>query len=272
MVKNGLKAALVSLSLVLTLSCTIAPTYSRRDIDKSIKKICEEEFNINVKSWLVQDTIWVYAPFKKVFDDNFSWEKETLENVRKIFLALSRVLLSMDERPSFFIFVVSDVEKSGSDLYYIGFIPDMMKMQKLFISLGQWQEREVIMSFLNPQALGDYQGYHIKKYNLTMGEFISYLINQNVRKYFTAPQTKDVFQINNLKTGYANGKLSILLDISVIKDDATGLADPLRVTKETAGKLLKIYSDFDEISEIEIIDAVNNRQHSYSKKELLGGS
>ncbi|MBU1122781.1 MAG: hypothetical protein ABIH71_02290 [Candidatus Omnitrophota bacterium] len=268
MVKSVLKAVLVSFFL-LTISCNIAPTYSRQDVDKSIKKICDEEFNIPVEAWLIEDTFWVYAPFKEVFDDSFQWNQETLENVRRIFLSLSRVLLSVDRPPSFFAFVISDVEKIGADLYYIGFIPDMVKMQTLFISLGQWQEREVIINSLNPQALGDYTGAHINKANITMGEFISYLINQEIRKHFNTPLTKDNFQIVNLKTVYVDTTLNVTFNIMIIKNDMPNLEDPFQVIKETTKKFLKIYNDYAEITEVKIIDTAANKHYTYSKKDLL---
>lgn len=268
MAKNVLKAALFSLALLI-ISCNIAPTYSRQDIDKSIKKICREEFNLTVEAWLLSDTVWVYAPFKQVFNDDLQWDKATLENVRRIFLALSRVLLSTDKPPSFFAFVIADVQKLGADLYYIGFIPDMVKMQKLFISLGQWQEREVIINSTNPQALGDYSGRHIDKYDFTMGEFISYLINQDIRKFFMSAPVKNAFQINDVKTRYIDGTISILLNITPINKENQDSISPFETAKETARKFLKIYSEFDDILEVTIIDAANNKIQTYSAQSLL---
>lgn len=268
MVKSVRKILLFSIPIIFLLSCSISPTYSRKDIDKVIKNICKEEFDLDVGAWGVGDTTWIYAHFEKLLDENNQFDKAVTENIRKIFLSLRRVILSIEKPPKFYCFVASDIKEMGADLYYIGFIPDMIKLQMNLISLNESQEREVFFNFLNPQAIGDNEGKHIQKYDITMGEFISYLVKQSIERKFTAPEVKDNFQVNDLRAYYLNGKLGIIFDI-MIKEYKEGLPEPFEEAKKAVKKFLKIYDSSGDIVEIEIFDTFNKKRRFYSRGALF---
>ena len=115
MAKNARKILLFSL-LILLSACAIPPTYSRKDISATIKRICKDEFNLQVTVWDYGDTVWVYAPMKLVDDEgklnitkDNRWKEEVSEDMRKISVSLNRVFLSIDKPPKFYCFIRSNI-------------------------------------------------------------------------------------------------------------------------------------------------------------------
>ncbi|MFA5008853.1 MAG: hypothetical protein WC546_06515 [Candidatus Omnitrophota bacterium] len=270
-IKKALPKLLFSfLAFFFLISCDnkpAAPTYSRKDIESTIKSLCTKEFNIEVKVWEVGDTIWVYSPFEKIVNSKGELDKDVSDKIRKIFLSLRRVILSMDKRPKFYCFVASDINV-GFDLYYAWYVRDLVMFETGYISLGNFQEREAFIHALNTKALGDTQGDHISRYDINLGEFISYLIKQNIEKKFTEEKLKDNFKINDLHVKYYNKRLEIDFDIEVTKYKE-GLLYPFDETVAVTKNILKIYDYPEEISEVTINDAFNKKSRLYTRKALI---
>jgi hypothetical protein len=257
---------LFSFILVFLTSCAgSSPSYSRKEIGKVIAKICKEEFNINIKVWEEGNTIWLYAPYESVLDEEGTWNKNISTDIRRIFLSLRRVILSVDKRPEFYCFVVSDIKKIGADIYYAGYVKDLMMVELGYLPPEEFENREVFIRLPNPKALGDIEGTHIERHDITMGEFISYLVRQSLEKGFTADKVKNFFQINNIQADYDKGRLKISTDIKV-KDYKAELPDPFEETKKIVRRYLEIYNPQD-IVEVEIDDTIKNR--AYNKRTLL---
>ncbi|MCP4653236.1 MAG: hypothetical protein GY858_07630 [Candidatus Omnitrophica bacterium] len=269
MAKNVLLIQLCSLLALSTISCSPTPvssTYSRNEIEDILKKICHQEFDIDVHAWNVGDTFWIYASFNKMLNDDNQLDKEAIDKIQKILLSIQRVVLSMDKPPKFYFFVAADI-KIGADLFYIGFTPDMVKYQLGFISRGEIQERKVSNYLPNPGAIGDLEGKHIPKYELTMGEFISYLIRQNLQDKFNAEEFKKHFQVLDLRCYYYNKSLGIMFNIKVI-DEKEGLPSPFEEAIKTVKKYLTIYG-FKDVIEIEINDTANKKRRLYTLNALM---
>lgn len=186
MAKKDLKTAfLLSITLLAVSSCiNISPTYKRNNIEKEVKRICAEEYGLDVTVEEAGDTIWVCASFDNLIDKSGKYDKEILKKVGEITFSLRRVLLSMDKPPKFYVFTASDTKDIGADLMIAGFIPDLVKLQLQFISRGEFLKRRYINLVSDKKALGDKTGRHIKKTNITMPEFISLLIKQEILNTF----------------------------------------------------------------------------------------
>lgn len=268
MVKNALKSILISSFIILATACSTSPTYSRKDITNIIPEICKKEFNLDVKSWEIGETIWIYAPFQRLVGSDSKIDPKISENIGKVFHTITRTILSMDKPPKFYIFVSSDINDIGVDLYYIGFIPDIVQFQLEFISLDQIRQRQFIFNTLNPKALGDKEGAHLKKYDISMGEFIAYLSKQAMEEKFIISRYKDNFDVESLRSYYYNNKLGLVFSIR-IKQYKENLPYPFEEAKTIIKKFIKIYPDFEDISEIEITDTFAKKTRFYTKKALL---
>jgi hypothetical protein len=254
--------------IIFSISCSITPpTYSRKDIDTAIKNLCQKEFNIKVNVWETGDTIWVYCPFENIFDKNGKINNDVSEKVRKIFLSFRRVILSMDKRPEFYCFVESDT-KVGADIYYVWNIMDLVMLETNYISLGQFEERAASFYSSSQEAKTDTEGKHIPKYDITLPEFISYLIRQNIERYFASDKNKDNFKINEMRAKYASGRLDISFNIAVTKPKE-GLTNPFNEAEIIAKKFLKIYNYPPQIREVVITDTLTKRSRLYSRQALI---
>ena len=271
MAKNVLSPLLISI-LLLSSSCSVSPTYSRSEIAGVVQKMCKEEFDMDVQAWDMGKTLWIYAPVDNLLTEEIKLDPEAIITIRRVFLSLRRIILSMGTPPDFYAFVVSEVKGKGMDLYYIGFVPDIVKFQLGMISIAQMQEREVFIDIANEEALGDLTGEHIAKFDLTMGEFIAYLVRQELLRTFTAKDILPLVEINDIDTYYYNGKLGVMFDIQ-IKNDAEKPAEleipnPFDTAVDAVKKFLKIYS-FKDVYEIEINDTFLGKKRSYSKAALF---
>ena len=271
MAKCALKNLLANIVLLFFVaSCSIPPTYSRKNIVDTIKRICRDEFNIEVNAWDIGDTIWVHTP-SKIFDetgkwnviDNTRWSEEVSEQSRKIYSTLQRVLLSIDHPPKFYCFIMSDIDKFGLDWYRIVFIPDIIKYSFEQYAIGYVSSEEINKRFVSfyqqtTQALGDKKGSHIKKYDMSMGEFIALLAKQEIESEFYRQDRRKNFDVNNLDIIYSKGKLDISFEI-MIKKYEENLPDPMTKTTEIVKRLLGIYSEFHDIAKTTIRDDFNKK-------------
>jgi len=239
-----------------------------QEIDQAIKDICKKEFNIDVSVWPLKDTVWVYAPFEELVSKDGQWNKEASEDIKNIFLALSRVFLNIDKPPEFYCLAASNIKDSGADIYFMGFVPDMIKFQMGFISLKEREERIVIRPMFNPAAIGDKEGRHIIKHKVTRGDFIAFLVRQSMERKFASAELKDFFQINELFTYYGQGSLEVTFDIEPL-GQKENLPEPFEEAKKILKKFLSIYCPCPDIVEIEINDTFNNKDRFFSKKALL---
>lgn len=267
MAKNAVRIIFFSILLIFFSSCDISPTYSRKNIENIIADICKKEFNLDVKVWGIGDTVWIYIPLENLIGSDNQIDKNVLEKMRLVNLSLERAILSMDKPPKFYSFVVSDI-KNGIDAYSVGFIPDMIKARIDLISRNDMAERGVFLIFNNAKALGDSQGEHVIKYDMSMGEFISYLIKQDMEKKFNAKEIQDYIKVNDLRTKYYKGRLEIDFDI-MIKKYTEKLLYPFDEALSITKRVLGAYDYPSEITEVTINDVLNKKSRLYTRRALI---
>ena len=271
MQRNTLKNLLLNLCAILLISCSSRPTYSRQDIADVIKRICKDEYKIEVGAWSVGDTVWVYTPFKffdesgKLLITNGGPLPEELSKLsRNIVGSITRAFLNMDKPPRFCCLVRSDTEQYGMDLYEIAFVPDQMQFllasyaTEQFLSSQEIDERVVKFQFFTPEAMRDEEGIHIQKYDLSVEEFVVLSIQQKLLQEFAAENAQDNYLINDLTVDYAEATLKISFDIR-IKKYKEGLIIPFEKAEEITKKVLDIYGRFSAITGAEIVDQFKNQ-------------
>ncbi len=268
MAKNGLKILLISIFILSNLSCTtnLTSSYPRKNIEQIIKELCRKEFDIEANAWLIGETLWVYVPFGGIIDQSGQPTASFTKNTRRIFLTLRRAFLNMDNPPRFYCFVLSDTEEKGFDLYRIGFVRDFIKSQMGLISLNQINQRVVVLSAENKQALGDKEGKHITTYDISIGDFIGYLVRQQLNNIFIAYPNQ--VEIREIQSYYQQGKLGLIFDIK-IKEGDQEVPEPFSKTKEIIKKYLEIYNQPESIVEIEITDGSAGKRSIFTQAALF---
>ncbi|MBU2250952.1 MAG: hypothetical protein KKH25_01700, partial [Candidatus Omnitrophica bacterium] len=225
MAKNVLKKNIFSLCLLIFISCSTPPTYSRKDIDKVIKNIAQSDFKTKINAWAVGDTVWVFAPIK-LFNEQGKLkvnkegrlDEDLFETTRKISESINRALLNIESLPTFYCFIKSDILRTGGvdllrlDSYDLVFIPDQIRLQIISWALGipvstkELSERVVTVQIpsIDSEILKDIEGNYIHKYDIPLTEFILLLIQQNIIRTFLSAEHKDDYEFNDLTMGYAS--------------------------------------------------------------------
>lgn len=266
MARNAQKALLINFILIFFLSCTIPPTYSRKNIDEAITTICKDEFGIEVKVKSSGDTLWVYAPFSGLIHED-EWDKAVQESLRKISIALLRLFLSMKNPPRFFCILTSDIEEPGMDVYFIGYTPDMIKFNMGFISQSEYMKRKIILGFSNPEAVGDTRGLHLQEYDISMGEFIAGLAKQAIEKKLTSAPLNSDFKLTSITTDYLVNTLKVGLDLRPLSLQKSSV-NPYDEIKSIVQEILSIYNSLDDITEIEVNNRFTGDVFVYSAEDL----
>lgn len=274
MLKPSLKNLLLSVFALALISCSVPPTYSRQDISEVIKKICKNEYGMEVNAWLVDETLWVHAPIK-LFDESGKLkineegkaDEDLSESLRKISQSIQRALLNMDSPPIFYCLIKSDIQRLGGiDLirmnhYELVFVPDQIKLTlgtyglATLISTKEFENRIILMQapFIANKLLKDNYGRRIDKYNIPLSEFISLLTHQRIFNAFSLPEIKDNFEINNIEVKYKRRMLEVNFDIR-IKKYKEKIPVPLKRIEEIVQKTLDSYSSFIDIQKAQIND------------------
>jgi hypothetical protein len=265
-----LNKAVLSLFLLAFCGCSIStsPTYTRKDIVKAIESLCKKEFNISIKAWDTGNTLWIYNSYTDILDKKNHLSPDVEKNTSNIFLVIKRLILSTDNPPKFFAFVVSGTKDPGYDIYYIGYTPDIVKLEMQFISVGEFQNRTVIVNSSNPEAINDTKGDHLPIHDIEIGQFISYLCRQNLENEFSTGELKQYYQVSSVNGSYEDNTIRLNFKIQKIKDKE-GLPVLFDEAKKIIKKLLDTYKDsslLKDITGIEITDLENNHGRFYSIK------
>ncbi|MDD3297155.1 MAG: tetratricopeptide repeat protein [Candidatus Omnitrophica bacterium] len=279
MLKKSLKSLPLSLLVLLLVSCSTPPTYSRKDIADVIRNICKNEYGISVSAWSFGNTLWIYAPLN-IFnasgefntDDKGELNDDLSQNMRNIQQSIVRAFLNMDSPPLFYCFVKSDINQHGVDLYTAAFVPDQMRFilnqegLNIMVPSGELAEKMIDFSFFNPAALEDSQGSHIQKYDISMDEFIGLLLYQKMLRFFLPLEAKKNVQINNITLDHKNKALQLRFDI-IIKEDKKNTPLPLEKALEITKNVMGVYKEYSNITSVIIEDIANNRTETLSFPE-----
>ncbi len=234
--------------LIFVLSCfflagcvNITPTYTKEQAAESIIELCRKEYNIEVKAWVAGGTVWVYVPLPRIFGRDQLVDKSQLEKVNKIMIASSRVMLSMNPRPQFVAIVASDTGEYGLDYTFITYIADILKLQNQFISRDEFLRRNVIKLVNDYHALGDADGSHINKKELSLESFVCEQLTQRIQQHFVnEPQTKDKFKINKVFSRFNGDILKVSYNIS-LKEGRISSVDVLKDIKKIIAYVVSAY-------------------------------
>lgn len=265
------------LILILILAATlfasscqpIKPTYTKEKIVESITSLCQEEYNIEPKVWLLGETVWIYIPLPHLITKEVKWDKEVAEKINKVIMGASRVLLSMKPRPQFMVVVASDTQEYGIDYTMITWIPDIVKFQLQFISRDEFARRNVIKIEENAKALFDTEGNHIKKKEIRMGDFLAGQIAQRIyTKFGLDPKFKDYFKVENSNAIFEEETFRINASIKQIKTPPQGSIDIQKEIIKIIAYVIREY-DFKDFLLVEVKNSVSNEKSIFSRAALM---
>ena len=199
---------LLSVTLLFGCQANIEPTYKEKNIPSLVKKICKEEYNLDVTTFRTDTTLWIYAPTEKILHKDYGvikdkiFDEEMWDKLRNILTTIGRVLISSDNTPEFYALTISDI-KQGVDFAMIGNVLDIKKSYAGFIPPTESNRRYVHLFKLVPEAVGDTKGGHIEPYNITLPDFLAEQIAQRIGAIFQEEGMKNYFKVEKSVGGFS---------------------------------------------------------------------
>jgi hypothetical protein len=271
--KIGLVFSLIFSGFLLT-GCfpdDILPSYKEADIPVTIKKICREEFKLRVLPIRVGNTLWVYTPQPRLLHADFGknpekiFDEDLMDKARNILTSISRVLLSSDEAPEFFVLVLSDIN-IGLDYSLTAYITDIKKSAAGGIPWNEANKRYVIGFEQSEDAKGDVSGEHLKVYDLKLPEFLSRQIVQRVRMFFQEEPIKKYYSLKEVNAGFKDS-VFIFEYSSEKKAEPKEKPDFTQTILNSIAYCFKTY-DFKDFSRVKIKDLQGGVINVYESKDI----
>ncbi len=182
-------------------------SYKEKDIPEHIKKICREEFNLDVLIIRSGKTLWVYSPQERLLHAEFGknpekiFDEGIIDKARNILTSISRVLLSSDNAPEYFVLVISDIN-SGMDYFLTAKLEDIKKSASGGLPWSEANKRYVFGFEQNIKAIGDVTGAHLNIYDIKWSEFLSRQIMQRVRMVLQEERIKKYLAFKEANAGF----------------------------------------------------------------------
>jgi len=242
------------------------PYFPASIIPQEIIKICKNEYNLDVKVNIVQDTLWLYIPLKRFVDQAGNVDEEFVGTLNHVVLSVNRVIMSTRQPPKFYAIVASDIKDVGADYLTVGYILDVKRYLYNFISREEFLRRQGVSFSLNPEALGDTDGKHITFFNVTLDSFILSQIEQRLMSKFEQDSLLSKFKLEKIRAVPEGNNIKFVLEIKG--------ADKFRYDVDFTDIALKIISyvffayDFKDFETVTIVDSYSGKTNTYSRKAL----
>ena len=275
--RNLVKAALLlfSFSLYLNLSgCqnSLEPTFKEEDIPYLVKQICKDEYKLDVITERTETTLWVYAPLAKILDKDYGikegkiLDEEMTDKLRNILSTVGRVVLSSNKAPEFFALWSSDIN-IGLDYILIGNVLDIKKSYAGSLPFTELNKRYVMKFNINPEAVQDTVGRHLKLYNITLPDFLAQQMIQRISADFQGEDLRKYFKVEKIDGIFNNDAFILEYSIKPLaKPDKT--IDVMKEILDTITYCIKIY-EFQDFIRVEINDLVTQDKIVLNKAAIL---
>jgi len=275
--RNLVKTALLLFSFFLYINLSGCqnspePTFKEKDIPELVKQICKDEYKLDVITQRSETTLWIYVPLAKILDKDYGikegkiFDEGMTDKLRNILSTVGRVVLSSNNTPEFFALWASDIN-IGLDYILIGNVLDIKKAYAESLPFTELNKRYVMKFSVNPEAVQDTVGRHLKLYNIRLPDFLVQQMVQRISVQFQGESLKKYFKAEKIDGIFNND--AFILEYSIkplLKPDK-----PVDVMKEilnTVTYCIKIY-DFQDFSGLEINDLVTQDKIVFNKVQIL---
>lgn len=265
--KNSIKPVLlfnlIFLFLLFLSGCdnSIKPTYKEDDIPFLVKKICKEEYKLDVVTIRSATTLWIYAPLPKILHKEYGakddkiFDEEMMEKMRNILTTVGRVLISSDNAPEFFALLVSDIN-IGLDYTIIGSALDIKKSYSGFIPWTESNRRYVTRAKINPAAINDTTGEHLEVMDIYLPDFLAEQIAGRIGGRFQEGALKGSFKVEKTDGVFKDDKFIFEYSINQTR--------PLKNKIDFKNEILNIAAyciktyEFKDFSAVELKNLLNS--------------
>jgi len=273
----SVKAALLLFSFFLYINLSGCqnspePSFKEEDIPYLVKQICKDEYKLDVITQRTETTLWIYVPLAKILDKDYGikegkiLDEEMTDKLRNILSTVGRVVLSSNNAPEFFALLASDIN-IGLDYILIGNVLDIKKAYAESLPFTELNKRYVMKFNVNPEAVQDTLGRHLKFYNIILPDFLTQQMVQRISVKFQEEALKKYFKAEKIDGIFNNDAFILEYSIKPLaKPDKT--IDIMKEILNTVTYCIKIY-DFQDFSRVEINDLVTQDKIVFNKAQIL---
>jgi len=117
------------------------PTYPKDTLASSVMELCKKEYGIDVSVQMTGKTLGVRVPLDKLFDSTLQLSPDVGSQLDGVILSTSRVVLSTDDPPDFYVVVAQDKRIPGVELKLTRYVKDIRRLHYNDISRGEYTKR-----------------------------------------------------------------------------------------------------------------------------------
>lgn len=128
----------------------INPTYPKEEVIEAVKKLCRDEYDLEVKTKLAGKTLGIYAEVEGLIGPDLRLTREAGERVDDLALSISRVSLSTNADVQFYVIIVRDKAIPTAELLMVRYVEDVKRLLRYNISRNDYLERMVLDLHFNP--------------------------------------------------------------------------------------------------------------------------
>ncbi|MDP8299947.1 MAG: hypothetical protein P9L88_08630 [Candidatus Tantalella remota] len=221
-------AVLCVVTALAVSSCT--PSFPREKLPEAVKKVCKDEYNMDVEVTVAGSTMGIYYPMKGLLDMGLGISEEAWDEISNLILVASRVVLSTDADIKFYCVVTQDARLPELQVVIIKHVGDVKRSMYRNISRSESFKRTLFSINLTPQA---------KKERSIEKVFNKIGVGEDTRKkvldeFFRSPPTK----LSDI--GYWRGNF-YLKDITMPEFLASQMANRIKIDFRGEEKLKKSF-------------------------------
>ncbi|MBF0493685.1 MAG: hypothetical protein HQL28_00960 [Candidatus Omnitrophica bacterium] len=148
---------LISVCMPLVAACVLflsscGPTYPKEKLPETIKKVCKDEYKMDVDVSVDGSTLGIYCPIKGLLDVSMGISEEAWDQISNLILIASRVVLSTDAKINFYIVITQDERLPEMQIVIIKYVEDVKQGMFRYIGRDESFKRTLFSMNLTPQA------------------------------------------------------------------------------------------------------------------------
>lgn len=249
------------------------PTYPKITLSESLIRLCKEEYNVDVSVQIAGKTLGVYVPLEKLFDSTLRLSPDVGSQLDGVILATSRVVLSTDDPPDFYVVVAQDKRIPGVELRLVRYVQDIRRLNYGDLSRNEYTKRMIFEFGLGLGIFsGEEQAFHLEEIKLE--QFLAVQMAQRMKaKFDEEKELQGGLEIKSVRGEFIPSRFVITLEaqefattpweIEETTDEKRVLASALEVVLE----VLKGYR-FDAFDGVELKTPFLNHTFVLSREIL----
>ncbi len=170
---------------ILVLSLWVSgcgPTYPRDTLSDSLVQLCRKEYGVDVTVKRVGNTLGVHVPLEKLFDSTLQLSPEVVGNqLNSVVLSTSRVVLSTNDPPDFYVIVAQDTRIPGIELKLIRYVQDIRRLHYYDISRSEFDKRGLFELGLGLGIFRDKKGEDFFLEEVRLEDFLARQMAHRIR-------------------------------------------------------------------------------------------